>query len=54
MREVELRLAWGLGQAVPLFQDDRSARLGRLERALAGLRSRFPGAPVRPMWGSAP
>ena len=42
------------GQAVPLFQEERSVRLGRLERALASLRKRFPGAPVRPLWGGAP
>ena len=53
VHRLELRVAWGLGQAVPLFQEERSARLGRLERALAGLRKRFPGAPVRPLWGSA-
>ena len=48
---LELRLAWGLGQAVALFQDGRSARLSRLEPALARLRARFPDAPVQPAWG---
>jgi hypothetical protein len=51
VHRLELRLAWGLGQAVGLFQDGRSARLGRLEPALARLRTRFPGAPVHPAWG---
>jgi DNA polymerase-4 len=53
VHRLELRLTWGLGQAVMLFQDDRSARLGRLERAMAGLRKRFPDAPVRPAWSGA-
>ena len=51
VHRLELRLAWGLGQAVALFQDGRSARLGRLEPALARLRERFPDAPVQPAWG---
>lgn len=51
VHRLELRLAWGLGQAVGLFQDGRSARLGRLEPALARLRTRFPDAPVHPAWG---
>lgn len=50
VHRLELRLAWGLGQAAGLFQDARSARLGRLEPALARLRKRFPDAPVRPAW----
>lgn len=51
VHRLELRLAWGLGQAVALFQEGRSARLGRLEPALARLRNRFPDAPVQPAWG---
>ena len=54
VHRLELRVAWGLGQPVPLFQEERSERLGRLERALDRLRLRFPDAPVRPLWGSAP
>jgi len=51
VHRLELRLAWGLGQAVGLFQDGRSSRLGRLEPTLARLRKRFPDAPVQPAWG---
>jgi len=54
VHRLELRVHWGLGQAVSLFQEDRGARLGRLEPALAKLRKRFPDAPVRPAWGTAP
>lgn len=51
VHRLELRVHWGLGRAVSLFQEGRSARLGRLEPALAHLRKRFPDAPVQPAWG---
>jgi hypothetical protein len=50
VREVELRLAWGLGRERSLFQDPIHARLERLEPALAHLRRRFPGHTVLPGW----
>jgi hypothetical protein len=50
VREVELRLAWGLGRERGLFEDPRMARLERLEPALAKLRRRFPGQAVLPGW----
>jgi hypothetical protein len=50
VREVEVRLAWGLGQARGLFQDPLHARLDRLEPALARLRRRFPDRAVLPGW----
>ncbi len=55
VREVELRLAWGLGRERGLFQDPLHARLDRLEPALARLRCRFPDQFVLPGWmGRAP
>ncbi len=54
VHRLELRVHWGLGQAVSLFQEGGSARLGRLEPALARLRKRFPDAPVRPAWDVMP
>jgi len=50
VREVELRLAWGLGQARGLFQDPLHARLDRLEPVLARLRLRFPDRAILPGW----
>lgn len=50
VHRVELRLRWGLGQAVGLFQGEGDAKLGRLEGALARLRRRFPETEVRPGW----
>ncbi|HJU84183.1 MAG TPA: hypothetical protein VJ600_08225 [Holophagaceae bacterium] len=52
VHRLELRLSWGLGQAVSLFQGERTQRLGRLERALARLRRRFPETPVLPAWAA--
>lgn len=51
---LELRVAWGLGQAVGLFQADQTEKLGRLERAMARLRRRFPEKPVLPFWALEP
>ncbi len=53
VHRLELRIRWGLGQAVGLFQALGDARLDRLERALARLRRRFPEAEVRPGWLAA-
>lgn len=53
VHRLELKLHWGLGQAVGLFQADECAKLGRLEGALARLRRRFPEAEVRPGWLAA-
>ena len=50
VREVELRLAWGLGRARALFEDPVNQRLERLEPALARLRHRFPDQAVLPGW----
>ena len=50
VREVELRLAWGLGRERSLFQDPGEARLDRLEPALARLRRRFPDQAILPGW----
>ena len=50
VREVELRLAWGLGRARALFEDPRNAKLDRLEPTLARLRRRFPDRAVLPGW----
>ncbi len=50
VREVELRLAWGLGRERGLFQDPLHERLDRLEPALARLRRRFPDRAVLPGW----
>ncbi len=50
VREVELRLAWGLGRERALFEDPRNAKLDRLEPALARLRHRFPDQAVLPGW----
>lgn len=53
VRQVELRLAWGLGQAPPLFQEVASAKVGRLETSLARLRKRYPEHPVETGWMKA-
>lgn len=50
VREVELRLAWGLGRERGLFEDPRNKKLERLEPALARLRRRFPDRAVLPGW----
>jgi hypothetical protein len=50
VREVELRLAWGLGRERGLFQDPLHARLDRLEPVLARLRRRFPDQAILPGW----
>jgi hypothetical protein len=50
VRELELRIHWGLGRARPLFQDLRNQKLERLEPTLAKLRGRYPGQPVQPGW----
>lgn len=50
VREVELRLTWGLGRATALFQELPMQRLERLEPVLARLRRRFPDQPVLPGW----
>nr|WP_291271902.1 hypothetical protein [Geothrix sp.] len=50
VREVELRLAWGLGRARALFEDPAHQRLERLEPTLARLRRRFPDRAVLPGW----
>lgn len=50
VREVELRLAWGLGRAQALFEEPAQGRLERLETALARLRRRFPDRAVLPGW----
>lgn len=53
VHRLELRLRWGLGQSVGLFQSEANAKLGRLERALARLRHRFPATAVGPLWMAA-
>lgn len=50
VREVELRLAWGLGRERGLFQEPLHQRLDRLEPALARLRRRFPDQSILPGW----
>lgn len=50
VRQVELRITWGLGRPRGLFQEARAAKLDRLEPALAKLRTRYPEAPVVPGW----
>ena len=50
VREVELRLAWGLGRERSLFEDPLQARLDRLEPVLARLRRRFPERAILPGW----
>ena len=50
VREVELRLAWGLGRERSLFQDPLQQRFERLEPVLARLRHRFPDRAVLPGW----
>ncbi|MBP1771657.1 MAG: hypothetical protein H6P99_820 [Holophagaceae bacterium] len=50
VREVELRLAWGLGRERSLFEDPVHRRLERLEPTLARLRRRFPDRAVLPGW----
>ena len=51
VREVELRLAWGLGRERGLFLTPLQERLDRLEPVLARLRRRFPDQAVLPGWG---
>ena len=53
VRQVELRIHWGLGRARALFQDPRSQKVENLEPALARLRKRFPQHPVRAGWDLA-
>ena len=50
VREVELRLAWGLGRERGLFLTPLQERLDRLEPVLARLRRRFPDQAVLPGW----
>ncbi len=50
IRQVELRIHWGLGRARALFQDPRSQKVENLEPALARLRKRYPQHPVRAGW----
>lgn len=52
VHRLELRLRWGLGQPVGLFQEEADAKLGRLERTMARLRQRFPKRPVMPLWAA--
>jgi hypothetical protein len=52
VHRLELRVAWGLGQAMGLFQGDLSQKFGSLERTLARLRRRWPGHPVLPGWAA--
>ncbi len=52
VREVELRIGWGLGRPRTLFPEARTQKLERLEPALARLRRRFPAAPVLPGWAA--
>ena len=53
VHRLELRLCWGMGQPVGLFQAEMDAKLGCLEGAMARLRRRFPEAEVRPGWLAA-
>ena len=53
VRELELRVHWGLGRARPLFQEPRAQKFERLEPALARLRKRYPATPVQPGWMAA-
>ena len=53
VRQVELRIHWGLGRARALFQDPRSQKFENLESALARLRKRYPQHPVRAGWDLA-
>ena len=53
VRELDLRIHWGLGRARPLFQDPRSQKLERLEPTLAKLRRRYPDQAVLPGWVTA-
>ena len=53
VREVELRLAWGLGRERGLFLTPLQERLDRLEPVLARLRRRFPDQAVLPGWVGA-
>ncbi|MBK8792798.1 MAG: hypothetical protein IPN59_06485 [Holophaga sp.] len=50
VRQVELRIAWGLGRPRSLFPEPRTAKLDHLEPALARLRKRYPENPVLPGW----
>jgi len=53
VRQVELRIAWGLGRPRSLFPEPRITKLDRLEPALASLRKRYPESPVLPGWVAA-
>jgi hypothetical protein len=53
VHRLELRIRWGLGQAMGLFPSEGRQRLVRLESALARLRRRFPESEVRPGWLAA-
>jgi nucleotidyltransferase/DNA polymerase involved in DNA repair len=53
VREVELRLAWGLGRERGLFLTPLQERLDRLEPVLARLRRRFPDQAILPGWVGA-
>ena len=53
VRQVELRIAWGLGRPRTLFQEPRTAKLDHLEPVLAKLRKRYPTNPVLPGWMAA-
>jgi len=50
VRQVELRIAWGLGRPRTLFPEARVTKLDHLEPALAKLRKRYPENPVLPGW----
>jgi hypothetical protein len=50
VREVELRLVWGLGRERALFEDPLHQRLERLEPVLERLRRRFPDRAILPGW----
>jgi hypothetical protein len=50
VRQVELRIAWGLGRPRTLFPEPRIEKLDHLEPALAKLRKRYPENPVLPGW----
>jgi hypothetical protein len=50
VRQVELRIAWGLGRPRTLFPEPRIEKLDHLEPTLAKLRRRYPEHPVLPGW----
>lgn len=53
VRQLELRMRWGLGQSVPLFQEEQNEKLQRLENVLGHLRKRYPETAVQPGWVDA-